>query len=52
MVFEQLDAACNRRLRAMKLASRARHAAEASNRDERLQVMQVHSFIRKADIKP
>src|SRR5262249_58495265 len=42
VVFEQLDAACNRRLRAMELASRARHAAEASNRDEGLQVMQVH----------
>jgi hypothetical protein len=26
----------------MELASRARHAAEASNRDEGLQVMQVH----------
>ena len=42
VVLEQLDAACNRRLRAMELASRARQAAEASNRDERLQVMQVH----------
>jgi hypothetical protein len=36
MVFEQFDAACNRRLRAMKLASRARDAAKASNRDEGL----------------
>jgi hypothetical protein len=36
VVFEQLDAACNRRLRTMELASRARYAAEASNRDEGL----------------
>src|SRR4029077_4424350 len=49
VVFKQLDAACNRRLRAMELASRTRHAAEPSNRDEGLQVMQVHFFIRKAD---
>jgi hypothetical protein len=34
----------------MELASRARHAAEAGNRDKRLQVMQVHLAIRKADI--
>src|SRR4029077_13637949 len=50
LVFEQLDTACNRRLRTMELAGRARHAAEASNRDEGLQVMQVHLVIRKADI--
>jgi hypothetical protein len=31
----------------MELASRARHAAEAGNRDEGLQVMQVHRLSEK-----
>jgi hypothetical protein len=51
VAFQQLDAARNRRLRAMELASRARHTAEPGNRDEGLQVMKIHLIIKKADVR-
>jgi hypothetical protein len=42
LILKKLDAPRNRRLRAVELAGRARHAAKLGNRDESLQVMQVH----------
>jgi hypothetical protein len=42
VILKKRDAPRNRRLRAVELASRARHAAKPGNRDESLQVMQVH----------
>jgi hypothetical protein len=44
-----VDAPRDRRLRAMELAGRARHPAELGNRDESLNVVEVHFGIRKAD---
>jgi hypothetical protein len=39
LILKKLDAPRNRRLRAVELASRARHTAKLGNRDESLQVM-------------